>query len=288
MAVHCQYFDSIYTGLVTAGESTGELAKMLDRLASLKQKQLRLRSTLVSALIYPSLLIVLAVSIFCMLLAFVVPRFALLFDALGVPLPASTAVLVNISEAFRSFWWIMFLVIAGTVLAVFSYLRTPKGLRFRDTAILRLPFIGNIVKSLTTARIVRLLGVLMGSHVPVLNTLELIRDSAGNVHYVELIEKASEHVSKGEPISLAFSDAKLISPSVVAAIRSGEQSGSLGDLSLNIADFLDDENDFAIRMLTSIIEPVILVIMGILVAVVAISMFMPMFDLVQLTQRGGV
>jgi type IV pilus assembly protein PilC len=178
------------------------------------------------------------------------------------------------------------LFVAGTIAAVLIYLRSPQGHRFRDTAILRLPCVGNIAKSLATSRIVRLLGVLMGSHVPVLKALELIRDAAGNVHYAELICKAEEHVAKGELISLAFSDANLISPSVYEAIRSGEQSGQLDCLTRNIADFLDDENEVTIRSLTSIIEPLILIVMGILVAVIAISMFMPLFDLASLTQGG--
>jgi len=282
------YFDSIYYGLIAAGESTGGLVEMLDRLAALKQKQLRVRSSVVGALIYPSLLVVLAASIFSLLLLFVVPRFAMLFDALDVPLPASTQVLVDASRAFRSYWWVIALFVAGTVASVYFYLQTPHGYRFRDTAILRLPYIGSIAKSLATARIVRLLGVLMASHVPVLRALELVRHAAGNVNYAALICKAEEHVTKGELISLAFCDANLISASIHEAIRSGEQSGQLDSLSLNIADFLDDENEVAIRSLTSIMEPVILIVMGILVGLVALSMFMPLFDLTSMIQGGGL
>ena len=286
MEAHPECFDSIYYGLIAAGESTGGLVEMFDRLATLKQKQLRVRSAVVGALVYPSLLMVFAASIFSLLLLFVVPRFAMLFDALDVPLPASTQVLVGASHAFRSYWWAAGLSVAGTIVAVSAYLQTPEGNRFRDMAILRLPYMGTLAKSLATARIVRLLGVLMASHVPVLKALELIRHAAGNVHYAELICKAEEHVAKGELISLAFCDANLISPSIHEAIRSGEQSGQLDRLSLNIADFLDDENEVTIRSLTSIMEPVILIIMGILVGLVALSMFMPLFDLTSMAQGG--
>lgn len=288
MQAHPEHFDSIYYGLIAAGESTGGLVEMLDRLATLKQKQLRVRSSIVGALIYPSLLVVLAVGIFSLLLLFVVPRFAMLFDTLDVPLPASTQVLVDASRAFRSYWWVAGLFVIGTVVSLHFYLRTPDGNRFRDTAILRLPYIGSIAKSLATARIVRLLGVLMTSHVPVLRALELIRHAAGNVHYAELIGKAQEYVTKGELISLAFCDMNLISPSIHEAIRSGEQSGQLGRLSLNIADFLDDENEVTIRSLTSIMEPVVLIIMGVLVGLVALSMFMPLFDLTSMTQGAAL
>jgi len=288
MQAHPEQFDSIYYGLIATGESTGGLVEMFDRLAALKQKQLQVRSAVVGALIYPSLLVVLAVSIFLLLLLFVVPRFAMLFDTLDVPLPASTQVLVDTSNAFRSYWWAIGLFVVGTIVGVSAYLRTPDGNRFRDTVILRLPYIGSITKSLATARIIRLLGVLMASHVPVLKALELIRHAAGNVHYAELICKAEEYVARGELISIAFCDANLISPSVHEAIRSGEQSGQLDRLSLNIADFLDDENEVIIRSLTSIMEPLILIIMGILVGLIALSMFMPLFDLTSMTQGGGL
>lgn len=288
MEAHPEYFDPVYCSLVAAGESSGRLVEMLNHLAALKQKQLRIRNSVVGALIYPSMLVVLAVGIFTLLLAFVVPRFATLFDALDVPLPASTQALVSISGVFRSFWWAGLLLLIGVIIAMVAYLRTPNGKRFRDTTILNLPYIGNIAKSIATARIVCLLGVLLGGHVPILNALRLIRHAVGNICYAELVAKAEEQVAKGEPISLAFSDINLISPSVYEAIRSGEQSGQMDRLLLNVADFLDDDNEVIIRSLTTIIEPVVLVVMGILVGLIAISMFMPLFDLTALTQGGGL
>jgi len=288
MEGRCEYFDSIYCSLIAAGESTGQLVEMLNRLAALKQKQLQVRRSIVGALTYPSLLMVVAVSILPLLFGFVLPRFAMLFDTLDVPLPGTTKILVHISAVFRSYWWAVILFVICLISAAFVYLRTADGNRFCDTAILRIPYIGNITKSLATARIVRLLGLLMGSHVPVLTALELIKHTAGNVHYAELISKALEHVARGEPLSLAFSNASLISPSVYESIRSGEQSGQIERLSLNIADFLDDENEVTIRSLTSIIEPVILLAMAILVGLIAISIFTPLFDLTAMTQAGAV
>jgi type II secretory pathway component PulF len=258
MEDHPEYFDPVYCSLVAAGESSGRL------------------------------LVVLAVGIFTLLLAFVIPRFAALFDTLDVPLPATTQTLVTISGVFRGFWWAALLVLIGAIIAIVAYLRTPNGKRFRDTSILNLPYIGNITKSIATARIVSLLGVLLEGHVPILKALRLTRDAAGNVCYADLVKNAEEQVAKGEPLSLAFSDTKLISPSVYEAIRSGEQSGQIDRLLLNVADFLDDENEVVIRSLTTIIEPVILVVMGLLVGLIAISMFMPLFDLTAMTEGGGV
>jgi type IV pilus assembly protein PilC len=225
--------------------------------------------------------------IFAMLLIFVIPRFAGLFQTLDVPLPASTEVMVNISEVFCGFWWLILLLAAGQVAAIVAYLRTPAGRCFWDTMVLKVPYIGGVVRSFATARIVSLLGVLMQAHIPVLEALRLVRLSAGNIRYEEIVSKAEDCVARGEPMSAAFADASLISPSIHEAIRSGEESGELDRLLLNIASFLDEENEVVIRSLTSIIEPVILVLMGLLVGLVSISMFLPLFDLTAMTGGGG-
>ena len=181
----------------------------------------------------------------------------------------------------------MGIALAAALVATVVSLRTPKGRRLRDTVTLKLPCIGNIAKSLITARIIYLLGVLIEGHVQVLEALRLVRRAAGNAHYAELVAKAQKHVAEGELLSLSFSDTYLISPCVHAAIQSSEQSGQLDRLLLSIAGFLDDENETILRSLTSIIEPVILVVMGILVGLIAISMFLPLFDLTAMTQGGG-
>jgi type IV pilus assembly protein PilC len=287
MEPHDLYFDTIYRNLITAGESSGHLVEMFDRLAGLKQKQLRMRNSVVGALIYPAMLVSVGLSIFVMLLLFVVPRFAGLFATLDAPLPASTAVLLNISAAFRAYWWLVAVLAAGAVAASVVYLRTPRGRLLRDTAVLRLPYVGRIVKSLSTARIVSLLGVLMQARVPVLEALRHVQQSTGNRHYQELVSRAQDYVARGEPMSLAFDNAKLINPSVYEAIRSGEEGGEIDRLLLNIAAFLDEENEVVVRSLTSIIEPVILVVMGVLVGLISICMFLPLFDLTSMTQTGG-
>jgi len=287
MEANCEYFDPVYCSLIAAGESSGHLVEMLDRLATLKQKQLRIRNSVVGALIYPILLVFLSIAIFSLLMIFVVPRFSTLFETLDVPLPASTQALVSISEAMRNYWWAMGIALAAALVATVVSLRTPKGRRLRDTVTLKLPCIGNIAKSLITARIIYLLGVLIEGHVQVLEALRLVRRAAGNAHYAELVAKAQKHVAEGELLSLSFSDTYLISPCVHAAIQSSEQSGQLDRLLLSIAGFLDDENETILRSLTSIIEPVILVVMGILVGLIAISMFLPLFDLTAMTQGGG-
>lgn len=287
MEPHEAYFDPIYRSLVAAGESSGHLVEMFDRLATAKQKQLKARNAVVGALIYPCLLVTVGLTVFVLMLLFVVPRFADLFESLDVPLPASTEILVVVSVMFRRYWWLVALLCAGLVGSLVAYLRTPNGRYFRDTTILRLPYLGRIARSFSTARLVSLLGVLLQAHIPMLEALRLVQHSAGNVRYQELISKAEECVTRGEPMSAAFTDAALINPSVQEAIRSGEASGEVDRLLLNISTFLDEDNEVILRSLTSIIEPVILIVMGALVGLISICMFMPLFDLTAMTEGGG-
>jgi type II secretory pathway component PulF len=287
MEPHHAYFDPIYRNLIAAGESSGQLVQMFDRLAALKQKQLKIRNSIRGALLYPVMLMTVGLTIFAMLLLFVIPRFAGLFQTMDVPLPTSTALLLAVSEAFRHYWWLLLLLAAGVVGALAAFLRTPRGRLFWDTTILGLPYIGSIVRSLSTARIVSLLGVLMQARIPVLEALHHVRQSTGNLRYQELIARAEDAVAKGEAMSAAFDESRLISPSVYEAIRSGEASGEIDRLLLTISGFLDEENEVIVRSLTSIIEPLILVVMGLLVGLIAICMFTPLFDLASMTQQGG-
>ncbi len=284
---HGAYFDPIYRNLIAAGESSGHLVEMFNRLAGLKQKQLKIRNSVLGALMYPCMLVTVGLSIFVLLLLFVIPRFAGLFQTMDVPLPWSTALLLHASEAFRRFWWLLLLLMAGAAGAASAGLRTPKGRRFRDTLALRMPYLGTVVKSLATARIISLLGVLMEAKIPVLEALRHVQQSTGNGFYRELMARAEEAVAKGEAMSNAFDNPSLIDPSIHAAIRSGENSGDIDRLLRHISAFLDEENEVTVRSLTSIIEPLILIVMGLLVGLISICLFLPLFDLASMTQQGG-
>ena len=287
MEVFPAYFDSVYRSMVSAGESGGSLPGMFGRLADLTQKRLHVQSTIRGALAYPVLLITVAIAVLTLMLLFVVPRFADLFKTLKVALPPSTEVLISMSNALKGYWWLGIALIVGAVVGLKAWITTAGGRRVRDRVLLRLPKFGPILKSFATARIIRLLGILLEGHVPVLEALKLTGNSTTNVHYSELIKRGQDLVSKGEPISASFGKTDLISPSVYETVRSGEQSGQVGPLLTNLANFLDEENEVTLRSLTSIIEPVILVMLGLLVGFVAISMFMPLFDLTSMTGPGG-
>ncbi|MFA9476848.1 type II secretion system F family protein [Phycisphaerales bacterium AB-hyl4] len=279
MEYHVDCFDTVYRALIRAGESGGKLPAMLERLATLVQRQQKVRNTIVGGLAYPILLLVVSGGVLGLLMMFVLPRFSGLFESLDVPLPPSTQLMMATSDVLRVWWWVILLGLIAGGFGLRSWLRTAQGKVAFDTVVLRVPVINNMVRGFVTARIARLMGTLVMSHVPLLDAMDLTRRAAGNVHYVRLMERAEDAVTSGEPISTAFNDVHLINPSVYEAMRSGESTGQLGPLLLNMAEFLDDENEVTLRSVTSLLEPVILVVLGVLVGVVALSMFLPLFDL---------
>jgi len=286
MAVHDEYFDAVCRSLVAAGESSGYLSEMLDRLATMTRKRLAVRKAVVGAMLYPALLMVVTLTVLVLLLLFVVPRFGQLFKTLDAPLPPTTKMLIAFSKALASYWWAVLAGVGAAAVGLRMWLVSPGGRRTMDSWILRLPRFGSIIKSFNTARIARVLGVLLEGRVPIQKALDLTTQSVRNTNYAALLGRAHEAVTRGEPISSAFGDDRLISPSVCETVRSGERSGQVGALLLNVADFLDEENEVTVRSLTSLLEPVVLLAMGLLVGFVALSMFMPLFDLTSMV-RGG-
>jgi len=286
MAAHGQYFDAICRSLTAAGEAGGNMAEMLARLSVLTRKQQHLRNSISGAMVYPCLLIVAGIGVLAVMLLFVLPRFVGLFETLGVALPPTTRFLVATSTVLQAYWWGVLLGASGAGFALRMWLKSEGGWRVVQSMMLRAPKVGQVLKSLVLARVARLLGVLLEGHVGLLDALKLTKQSAGNYRYAELITHAEDAVSRGEAISVAFADVELVTPSVYEAIRNGEQSGKMGSLLLQIADFLDEDNEVIVKSLTSIIEPLILIGLGALVAFIAVSLFMPLFDLTALTGGG--
>jgi len=287
MAAYPQYFDDVCRSLVSAGEGSGRLDAMLERLAKLVRAQLHVRSSIMGAMIYPIVLTCISLGVLVILLTFVLPRFADLFANLGTPLPPTTKFVMQISALLRGYWWAMILGVGGAFFGLRGWIGTPKGKRMFDSVVIKAPVLGKMVGSFATARMSRLLGIQVEAKVPLLDALRLTRMAVSNVLYRELIVAAEEAATQGQSVSSAFAESKLISPTITEALRSGEQTGQVAPLLISIADFLDEENDVVIRSLTSIIEPIILIVLGILVGFVALSMFLPLFDLTAATGGGG-
>jgi type II secretory pathway component PulF len=279
-----EYFDRLYCNMIAAGETSGKLTVVLERLADLIRKRLQTRRTVRGAMVYPALLVVVTGAVFVLLLLLVIPRFAMLFASLDVPLPPTTAGLIALSGWLRSYWPVPLGAVLAAAGGVRWLLRSPAGRQALDNFALRLPLVGGLVRSFMGAQIARLLGVLLDSHLPMLEALGLTRNTLSCARYAELLGAAEEAVSRGRPISSAFQDSDLISPSLYEVMHSGEQSGQMSLLLLDLAEFMDQDNEAGLKSLVSLLEPCILILMGVVVGFVALSIFTPLFDATSLVQ----
>lgn len=287
MAAHPRSFGSICQSLVAAGEAGGKLEAMLERLAELTRQQQRVRSSLIGAMVYPTLLIGVSAIVLTMMVMFVLPRFAEMFETLDMPLPASTSFLLALSDWLREWWWCVPIALGGATAGLWRWALTPRGRRRLDALIVTAPLVGPMARSLSVAQMSRLLGVLMQARVPLLEAIDLTHDAMRNTMYREMLDAARIAVSKGEPLSASFADSPLVPDSISEAARSGERSGSLGRVLGDVADFIDEDNEVLVRSLTSIIEPVILIVLGVMVAIIALSMFLPLFDMTAAATGGA-
>ena len=284
MSGHPRAFKPVYRSLIAAGESGGQLSKMLERLAVMTRQQMRIQHTVVGALTYPVLLIGVSVIVLIVMLTLVLPQFAGLFKTLDTPLPPTTAALMALSNTLRTRWWAFVL---GAVVSLGSLCWWGTSRRARlwfDGFVVSAPVVGRFARSMVTARIVRILGVLLDGRVPMLEAIRLTQQSAGNARYGALLDRAEQLVTRGEPMSLVMKDSPLINASVYEAVQTGERTGQIAPILLSIADFMDEDNEVVLKSLTSLLEPVILIVLGAIVGFVAISMFMPLFDLTAAAQ----
>ena len=279
MGEHPQEFDALTRSLVSAGESAGNMPEMLERLGSIARQRQKTVQTVMGAMLYPTLLIGVSVIVIIVMLVFVVPRFAGMFEALDTKLPATTAFLLMLGDLLRGYWYIGVPVAVGVPTGLFFALSTPKGRRFKDKALTSVPVIGPVTRALCLARIARLLGVLLTSHVKLLDALELTKQASSNSLYRDLLDRASTKVTTGEDLAHVFGSNHLVSPAFAETVRNGEQTGRLGEALTGLSVFMDEDNETAVRSLTSLIEPCILIVLGLVVGFVAISLFLPLFDL---------
>ncbi|MCL4743337.1 MAG: type II secretion system F family protein [Phycisphaerales bacterium] len=286
MEKHPRVFDAVARSLVAAGESGGHLDDMLSRLAALMRQQEVMRGAIIGAMVYPTLLIVVAFSVLILMIAFVIPRFSGLFETLDAPLPPTTALLMSTSELLRAYWWGVIIVVAALAVAAVYWLASRRGRETLDTVAVRAPKLGKLIRSLATARIARLLGVLLESRVPLLESLILTRQAMTNSHYRALLVKIEEAVTRGEAMSDALAASDLVTPSFAEAVRNGEQGGRVSSVLLNLANCMDEDNAMVVKSVTSIIEPLILIGLGLVVGFVAVSMFLPLFDVTSVVQGG--
>lgn len=271
-------FDNLYVSMVEAGEVGGVLDEVLNRLAKLLEDVARLQNQIKSALAYPLVVGFLAVAIFIGMTVFLIPIFANIFKELGTTLPPLTQFMLWISEILRS--WRLLLVIGIVIaagIAYKQYYKTPAGRKTIDRLYLKMPLFGELIQKSSVARFSRTFGSLTRSGVPILTCLEIVRETSGNQVIANAIDAARAEIQQGGMISLALQKEKVFPPMAIQMISIGEETGELDSMLMKIADFYEDEVEQAVKALTSILEPVMIVVLGGMVGTILLSMYLPMF-----------
>jgi type IV pilus assembly protein PilC len=272
-------FDPICRTMAAAGESAGILDKMLGDLADLYRRQARIRKAVIGALTYPTVVICAAGIVLVALVTVVLPKFRTMFDAIQAPVPTMTAALMALGDALREHWIIALSVAAAAIVGL-VFLARSIPLRRRFIALtLRMPIIAPVVRAISTAHMVRCLGLLLESRIALLDALKLTSDSMSHPAYVALLERAQVGVTHGEQLSAALDDVRCIAPSVRQAIASAERSGRLGQVLTQLGRHLDEDNETVVKGIARAVEPLLLAALGIVIGFVAISLFLPLFDI---------
>ncbi|MGE0082839.1 MAG: type II secretion system inner membrane protein GspF [Desulfococcaceae bacterium] len=275
-------FSSLFINMVRAGESSGTLEIVLDRLADITEKQQALRSRIRSALAYPVLMAVIGVLVLFFLLTFIVPSIATIFSDMDKALPAPTRFLIAISEFFKTYWWAFLLGIAGFFIGLGQFRKTEKGRYQWDRLMLQLPLAGGLIRKLAVARFARTLGSLLENGVTMLNALDIVRNIVGNVLLSDAISKASEDVGKGQGLGISLSETDVFPPLSIQMILVGEQSGELEPMLNKVADVYENEVETAVVGMTALLEPMMILVMAAIVGFIVLSICLPIFEMNEL------
>ena len=274
------YFDALYCNLVQAGESAGILDAILEKVATYKEKIEGIKGKIKSALFYPAAVVVVAFVITAILLIFVIPQFESLFKGFGADLPALTQFVVSLSKLFQNWWWAIFGVVGGTVFFIgYSYKRSVKMQHTVDRLTLKAPIIGEIIKKATIARYCRTLATMFAAGVPLVESLDSVAGASGNQVYYEGVMAIKSDVSTGMQLQAAMDNTKLFPNMVIQMVAIGEESGELDKMLGKVADFYEEEVDNAVASLSSLLEPLIMAVLGIIVGTLVIAMYLPIFKM---------
>jgi len=272
-------FDTLYVSITRVGEVGGVLDVVLNRLADFSEKNARLKSKVAAAMIYPAVVIFMSISVIAVLMTFVIPKFKEVFADMGEALPGPTLFLMNTSDMFREKWHLMIVGVVGLVVG-FKYLsKIDKAKYCFDKIQLKLPIVGSLVQKVSIANFTRTLGTMIGSGVPILQSLSIVKDAIANSVVSNAIESVRSSIREGESIATPLGACKVFPDMVVSMIDVGEETGVLDQMLLKIADNYDEEVDVAVGTLTALMEPILIVVMAVIVGFIVIAMFMPLIAL---------
>jgi type IV pilus assembly protein PilC len=280
---HPKVFDRLFVAMVAAGESSGTLDIVLDRVATQIEKATKLKRRVKGAMVYPAVVISFASLVLTFMLMFIVPVFQKVFDELNGQLPTPTKIVIGMSNALRGYWFIIFPTIGLIIYLIRRFKRTPEGTQMWDRFKLRVPMkIGDVVQKIALARISRTLATLVAAGVDIITALDIAAGTAGNWVLETALQRTSQRVHEGVPISIPLAEDDIFPPMVGQMVKIGEETGELDKMLGKIADFYEDEVDASIESLTSIIEPLLMICVGAMVGAIVISMYLPMFKLLTL------
>ncbi|NBR27696.1 MAG: type II secretion system F family protein [Betaproteobacteria bacterium] len=276
------YFDTLFCNLVGAGEQAGILDSLLDRLATYKEKTQAIKGKIKSALFYPIAIIAVAFIITAIIMIFVIPAFKQVFASFGADLPAPTLVVMAISDFFVKFWYLIFSVIGGSIYGfLYAWKRSLAVQIFMDKVMLRMPIFGDLVRKATVARWTRTLSTMFAAGVPLVEALESVAGAAGNYEYFVATKKIQGEVATGSSLVVSMQNVELFPNMVLQMVAIGEEAGSLDGMLSKVADFFEAEVDDAVEALSSLMEPLIMVVLGTLIGGMVVAMYLPIFKMGQ-------
>ncbi len=279
LSAHPEVFNNLYVNMVAAAEISGSLSKMLNRLAEYLDQENETRSQVKGAMVYPTIIAVMAVSVTFFLLCFVLPRFVKIFAGHENMLPAPTKILIATSVFLRSFWFVVLPAMGGAVGGLWFFINTKSGRIWWDKMKLVIPVIKTLCRSLYITRSLHTMGVLTSAGVPILDTISITAHISGNTQYENMWLDVQDEVKQGKKIASSLSKFNLMPSNVVQMIRSGEDSGTMAEVLGDIADYYGRELKTVIKTVTSMIEPIMIIIMGVLVGFIAMSIILPIFKM---------
>ncbi|AMM23818.1 type II secretion system F family protein [Variovorax sp. PAMC 28711] len=277
-----RYFDNLYCNLVEAGEAAGILEELLDRLATYMEKTEAIKSKIKSALMYPTSVVIVAFVVVAIIMIFVIPAFKQVFSSFGADLPAPTLIVMAISEVFVAYWWLIFGVIGGGIYFFMqAWRRNERVQKFMDRLLLRVPIFGTLIDKSCVARWTRTLATMFAAGVPLVEALDSVGGASGNSVYADATAKIQQEVSTGTSLTSAMTNANLFPSMVLQMTAIGEESGSIDHMLGKAADFYESEVDDMVAGLSSLMEPIIIVFLGVIIGGIVVSMYLPIFKLGQ-------
>jgi len=279
---HPLYFDDLYCNLIGAGEAAGILDSLLDRLATYKEKIIAIKGKIKAALFYPIAIIVVAFIITAVIMIFVIPAFKELFSSFGADLPAPTLLIMTISDFFVAWWWAIFGGIGGGIYAFFYFWKRSRPMQVvMDRLLLRVPVFGELVRKATIARWSRTLSTMFAAGVPLVEAFNSVAGAAGNAVYFDATKSIQREVSTGQSLTVSMQNTEVFPSMVIQMVSIGEEAGSLDAMLSKVADYYEAEVDDAVEALSSLMEPIIMVVLGTLIGGMVIAMYLPIFKMGQ-------